>query len=280
MDLMALINQKRKDLSNDKQKTIRPADGRGRYRILPSWREEGGPFWHDFGQHYIKDQMGKIKAVYVCTERTFGKPCGVCDAMLNAQHHVVDDETMKVIKDAKASARVLVNVLHLDGPTPNVPQILELAPSAFNQFLGIVQEWGADVLDLKEGKDIIIEKTGKGLETKYNLQIAAKSAPVDPGVMKSVANLDEYVAQESVEQQRRAIANLNAIAGLLSAPEAAATSTRSAMAAPPADYDDTLTIPGEPDSAAPAPAAKVVKAAVAAESANDADLDDLLASLS
>jgi len=272
-NLMDLINAKRKALSNDRQKTIRPADGRGRYRILPSWRAadhaQPDQFWHDFGLHYIKDMAGKVKAVYVCTDKTFGKPCGVCDAMLQAQHHITDDETMKVIQGAKATARVLVNVLHIDGPTPDVPQILELSPTTFNQFLAIIQEWGGEVLDLENGKDIVIEKSGKGLETKYGIQIAAKSKPVPKEVMSKVANLDEYVAQESEEQQRRAIANLNAVAGLLSAAPSAGTSSgsssREAMSKPPVeDFDETLEIPETSTSSA---------------GTGDPELDDLLGQL-
>ncbi|WP_374335309.1 hypothetical protein [Methyloversatilis sp.] len=265
-DLMALINQKRKELNKDRQKTIKPADGRGRYRILPSWRPEGGQFWHDFGQHYIKDAMGKVKAVYVCTERTFGKPCGVCEAMLHAQQHVVDDETMKLIQSAKANGRVLVNALHLDGATPDVPQILELSPTTFSQFLAIVQEWGSEVLDLTEGKDVIIEKTGKGLETKYSIQIAAKSKPVDSSVMTKVANLDDYVAQESEEQQRRAISNLNMVAGVIGNSVPATSPRDLPLSAPPHEIDETLDIP-------------MTSAASSNPVSADAELEDLLESL-
>jgi hypothetical protein len=266
-NLMDLINAKRKELSRDRQKTVKPADGRGRYRILPSWRAEGGQFWHDFGQHYIKGDDGKVKAVYVCAERTFGKPCGVCEAMLHAQSFISDDETMKLIQQAKATGRVLVNALVLDGPTPDTPQILELSPTTFNQFLAIMQEWGAEeVMDLATGKDIIIEKTGKGLDTKYTLQIAAKSKPVDPAIMTKVANLDEYVAQESDEQQRRAITSLRSVAGILPGAAASSPPRDKPLSSPPADdRDDTLDIP-----------MTTVGAEAAEETSLDAELESLL----
>src|SRR5690606_22511219 len=98
--------------------------------------------------------------------------------------------------------------LHRDGSEPGQPKILEIGPKLFGDFLGIIQEWGAETLDLDGGRDVIIERTGKGLSTKYSIQIAAKSEPVPAAVMKQVKNLDEYVAQESDEQKVRAIANV------------------------------------------------------------------------
>lgn len=289
MDLMEMIANKRKALNaNKRAKTVKPTDGRSRWRILPGWRKDDPTFYHDFGQHFIKDGTGAMKAIYVCVDKTFGKPCDICSSIGHAIKTSSDDAMVELLKQANASARVLMNALHLDGPTPGEPQILEIAPTVFNEILGIIQEWGAEVLNLDDGKDIIIERTGKGIGTKYSVQIASKSVAVDASVMGRIANLDEYVAQESEEQAKRALANLNAVAGMLPAPG----TSKPSLSDIDIDSDPTLTIPGEPLAAvkgeglapAIAPAAKAVKAevpapSVATGSTGDSELDDLLAEL-
>lgn len=278
--LMDLIKSKKAAINSGKrQKTIKPADGRNRYRLLPGWRLKleagelsGDPtFYHDFGQHFIKDESGEMKAVYICTDKTFGKPCGVCNTIDTAIRSSSDDAMIKVMKEAKATGRILVNVLELDGDTPNDPQILELAPSAFADVLNIFTEWG-DISDLDEGKDIIIERSGKGIGTRYSVQIAAKSKTVAMDVWKKVANLDEYVAQESEEQAARAISNVKNIAGLLPSEH---VPRPVAKPAPALTHDD------EPDGTMDIDMEQVKgeSAEVETSSTGDADLDALLADL-
>lgn len=282
MNLMELINQKKAALSaGRRQKALKPTEGRSRWRILPGWDKGNPAFFHDFGQHFIKDNTGTIKAVYVCVDKTYGRPCQVCGAISTAIRASGDDAMIAMLKEAGASGRVLVNALHIDGEDPTKPEILELAPGTFNDFLSILQEWGSDVLNLTGGKDIIIERTGKGKQTKYSVQIAAKSADVDPGVMKKVVNLDEYVAQESEEQANRALANLSAVSGILAAPVAPRKPSMADLSVPGDDIDETLTIPGEPAAAKPAVAATPTPAPAATpiDSTGDPELDALLEGL-
>ena len=277
MDLMALIAQKKAALNSSKrQKTIKPADGRSRYRVLPTWSDDKeAPFWHDFGQHFIKDGAGDIKAVYVCTDKTFGKPCPVCEGITHAIKSSGDDVMTNLLKEAYATGRILLNVLHIDGATPTEPQILETAPTVFNDILGIISEWGVGVLDLQTGMDLIIERSGKGKQTKYSVQIASKSQPVPEGVMKKVANLDEYVAQENEEGQKRALANLSAVAGLLPAP----TAPRKPALADISLDDDQEAGLAAVDAASSKPATAAKAAPAAADTTGDAELDNLLAEL-
>jgi hypothetical protein len=281
--LMDLIKSKKAALNAGKrQKTLKPKDGRNRYRILPSWRLklEGGAltgdptFYHDFGQHFIKDEAGDMKAVYICTDKTFGKPCGVCATIDAAIRSTSDDAMVKLMKEAKAAGRILLNVLEVDGENPNDPGILELAPTAFNEVLNIFAEWG-DITDLAEGKDIIVERSGKGIGTRYSVQIASKSKPVTTDTWKKVANLDEYVAQESEEQAARAITNVKSVAGLLPSEHVPRAAAPKAKPAPALTHDD------EHDATDDIPMTTSEAAAVVEEvtSTGDADLDALLADL-
>lgn len=291
--LLELLAAKKKALAaNRRAKTVKPEDGRSRWRILPSWRkpdhEQPEQFWHDFGAHYIKDQSGELKAIYICSEKTFSKPCAICSTVGQAIKQTHDDEMKNLLMESRSTGRVLLNALRVDGENPTEPQILEIPPSVFEGMINIINEWGVAVLDLEKGMDFVIERSGKGKNTKYSIQVAAKSAPVDSAVMKKVQNLDEYVAQESEEMAQRALTSFREVAGLLGSPAAAAPS-KSALASMALDDDAELMAlegAGKPVASvdayetAPARAATAAPAAaVAASVPLDDELDQLLAGM-
>lgn len=263
--LLELLKAKKADLaaaSGNRKKTIKPMPGTSRYRILPSWRGERQQFWHDFGQHFVKKD-GTIAAIYMCTEKTYGRPCDVCSAIENGIKGATDDHTIEQLKEAKSGSRVLVNAIHVD-KTPNQVDILELPPTAFAMVVSIMQEWeeaGESVLDLDKGKDFLITREGTGLKTKYTVQVAAKAAPLPAGAMSMLNNLDEYVQQESEAQQQRAMLAVRSVSGLLPAPAARSSGLPAAaasMGAAGLDDDDMY-------AAAPAPVKRAAAAAPVAE---------------
>ena len=115
----------------------------------------------------------------------------------------------------------------------------------FGQLVDIVEEWGASVLDPNDGKEIIINRDGKGLNTKYSAQISPKTYIVPPSALAKLNDIDAYVRQESDEQQRRAIAAVNGVAGLLPAGTSGdrPQTTPTRLAAPSSVADDVETIP-------------------------------------
>lgn len=232
--LMELIKQKKQAIAaNDRVRTVKPPEGTSQWRILPRWDGDAeGEFWQDFGQHYIKDTKGQLKAIYVCTDKTFGRSCEVCEAIQHGIMTSTDDDVKKALEDARSNGRVLVNAIQIGGAEKPKVEILELSPTTLKQLLSIVEEWGIpEVLSLEEGRSVVIERTGKGLQTKYSIQISSKKIKLPPAVMKLATNLHEYVQQESVEQQRRALANLKQVAGLLGAPAATSKTDLGSVAA-------------------------------------------------
>lgn len=311
--LLALLKQKQQDISAARKgRTVKPPDGSSRWRILGSWRGEGQQFWHDFGQHFVKDAAGKLGAIYMCAEKTFGKPCAVCEAISQGIKGATDDATMEVLKEAKSGARVLVNALHLDGPEPNKVQILELPPTVFEQLVAICAEWeeaGQTILGAG-GKDVIISRSGKGLGTKYTTQVAAKAVAVPSDVDSKLNDLDAYVQQESSEAQARALNSVRAISGLLPGPSAssgglpvaargaailedddpyavATPPARRAAAPAPTEFEDVPDLvetraaaaAAPVKEAAPAPVKAAAPAPAPVASSGDDELNDLLASL-
>lgn len=299
--LLALLQKKKQYIDAGKRgKTAKIPDGRSRWRFFPSWRGEGQAFWHDFGQHFIKKPDGTMAAVYICTDKTFGKPCEVCDAIGQATKACTDDATMKLLADSGAAGRVLVNAFHLDGDKPGEVQILELPPTVFNELVGIATEWeegGESIFDVTAGREVVINRSGAGKLTKYSAQVSAKNSVAVPGVeiLKKLHDLDAYVQQESEERRARALNSVRSTAGLLTAPGTGFTP--SVPAGLPLAAAGAATLMDDDEPAAPpprrtaAPAADVedvveraapkaaAPAAAVSESTGDADLDELLAGL-
>lgn len=280
MDLMEMLRQKKNAMSQSK-KTIKPNAGRNRYRILPGWRDGDPTFYHDFGQHFIKGTDNQIKAVYMCVDQTYGKPCPICEQVATGIRMSTDDVITNALQQAKSSKRILMNVLALDSEQPDTPQVLEVGPSVFMGVLNLFDEWGADLIDLEKGQDIVIHREGTGVNTKYTVQVGAKSKPVSKAVMGKLNNLDEFVAQESEEVAKRAINALGTVAGVMPA-LAAPRGDRASGGAGAGDWADPAgAIDVDADEAAlrsvetSRPAATPTPAAAATPS----ELDDILADL-
>lgn len=211
--LMALMAAKKQAMKKS-EKTVKVGDGKNRIRLLPGWRPGEEHVWfHDFGQHFIKDESDTIQAVYLCTHATFERKCPVCEALAHATRAAGDDTVAETLEKAKASRTVLVNALMLDSKEPNTPVILELKSTVFSQIVDIVEENGPLVF-AENGNEIIINREGKGLNTKYTAQISLKTYTMPAASLTKLNNLDDYVKQESEEQQRRAIGAVNSVAGL------------------------------------------------------------------
>lgn len=216
--LMALMKQKKAALKQ-KSKTLKANPGANRYVVLPGWRKgEEHVYFHEFGQHYIKNAAGEIQAVYPCLDATYGRTCPICESIGKAIRITSDEDVVKSLEDAACGARkqvYLVNVLALDSDDPKTPQILEVKKSAFGQIVEIVEEWAEGVFDSENPQIIIVNREGKGLNTKYTAQVSAKRVAMPEGALGKINNLDEYVLQENEENQRRALNAISSVAGLL-----------------------------------------------------------------
>lgn len=297
--LLALLKQKQQDMAaSRKGRTVKIPDGTSRWRLMGHWKGEDKFPWHDFGQHFIKDSTGQVAAVYVCAQKTHGKPCAVCEAIAQGIKCATDDETMKLLADAKSGAgRVLFNAIHLNDSGEQKVEILEMPGTAFEQLIVAATEWeeaGESIFGVN-GKDVIFNRSGKGLNTNYTVTVAAKNKPIQAGLDKKLHDLDEYVSSESSEAQNRALNSVRAISGLLPAPAVAGLPTAARGAAMLESDDPYEAAPRPaaravpkveefedvPDTSAPVAAAKPAPkpVAAAATSTGDDDLDALLAGL-
>jgi len=203
-----------------REKTTKFSPGKNRIRLLAGWREtERNQWFQDFGQHFIKDEAEQIQAIYICLDATFNKPCPICQSISKARKVAKGESMEKVLNDANASRVILVNALMLDSKEPNTPVILELKPSVFKQIVEGIEEWGPEaVFSPEKGHEIVVNRDGKGLNTKYTAAISPKVFAAPAAVMEQLHDLDKYVAQENEANQIKALNAVNTVAGLLAAP--------------------------------------------------------------
>lgn len=262
--LLAATRQKQ-DAIKQRAKTIKPNPGNNRYVLLPGWRQgEEHTFYHDFGQHFIKNEADEIQAIYPCLDKTYGRPCPVCQGLAHAIKQAPDEATAEVLKKAASSGSYLLNVLALDGDQAGTPQILEIRKTVFSQILSLMEDWGTAIFDPSESQIITISREGKGINTKYQVAVSAKKHTLPAGVHKQLNNLDDYVRQENEEQERRAIAAINGVAGLISsAPKTPASAMLTSSTRTSEDVVEAQ--------------AAAVATPSASQAALDAELDELLA---
>jgi hypothetical protein len=230
--LLSLVQSKRKDIASKtgKGKTVKPPAGDSKWRILPTWRKDGSAqFWHDFGQHFIKNTDGKIVAVYLCTDKTYERPCEVCEKLSGALMSTNDNAILKALGEAKPGQRILVNALRIDGPAneAGTVHILELSPTTFQKYLDYMtnDEYGEGIIDPNTGRNITIKRDGTGKDTEYNVMMAANPSKVDPSVLAKLNDLDAFVAQESDQAKRKALQAVDFVQGKLAMPMGAAALT-------------------------------------------------------
>jgi hypothetical protein len=305
-DLKALLAKRKADRQAKEAQNIRTVklqDGKNRIRVLPGWRKDDPTYYHDFGVHWIKAPgESKPQAVYLCVDKTYGRPCPICETIGEGIRNTSDDAVIDALKQSNAAGRVLVNALVKSGAEPETPVVMELpstVASAIEDTLITYLEDDVNVLDLNEGHDFIIERTGKGIGTRYTVNVSPKASVVDKKVLTSLTNLDQYVAQEQEAKLAKALNAVGSAAGISVASSHLLTGTGGSTAAiePPVaarapvtpvaddapfeaeDEFDDIPIAGAGTAPEPAPAKAAPKAAPAAAVEDDDDMDALLAEL-
>jgi len=252
--LLAAIKGAKAKHGRSNNKIVKLKEGRTKVRILAP----DDIFWQDLGIHWIKEELnGKPVAVVGCHDHTYDQPCPVCTAVDKALKSTKDDDTLKLYKEWGARKEIIVNAMLRSGPDASEtdPVVLSLTPTTFTAILSIIEEYADEVgniLDPETGLDLIVERTGKGLDTKYSVMPAPKSVAVPKGVMDKCVDLKELVEKEFFGREAKA---LNAIAAVSGVTPSITHATRSMLTGPKPVIEDAEVeeIPTPKAKAKPAP---------------------------
>ena len=204
-ETLALIKGAKNKYSRNEGEIKKPRDGKTRIRVLPV--QVGGPlaqpgqFWLEYGVHWIKTEInGKPVAVVGNSEIVYGKTSEIDRAIEAAIKGAVSDDDLKLMKDWKAKKGILLNVEIRSGPDASTDAVpFELTPTTFGQLLSMVEEYAPEhgnILDYKTGFDFVIERTGKGLETRYTVMPMPGAKPVAQATIDKAVDLFALVEKQ------------------------------------------------------------------------------------
>lgn len=232
---MALSPALRKSVSEAKNKygrsdgkRIRPKEGRNVYRILAPtkttapWVGESGKFWADLGTHWIKaEKNGKPLAVVGSRDVCYQEPCPVGTAIdLAISKYAHDEQTKGIFEEWKVSKNVLFNAIDRssDAEAQEI-EILEVRPTVAQQIFDLMEQYddeGMDITDLSAGVDIVVTRSGKGLNTEYTVNVKpGVSKPVAKDALSKCHDLHEHIAKEFFRgDETKALNAIGQIAGI------------------------------------------------------------------
>lgn len=173
-EALARLNEQSKRGGGDKD-YIELKEGKNVVRILP-----GHPNMDAFYEevYYHRKSVGRKKSVNViCLNHgdSNADDCPICTALEEVRRSR-DKGDKQIWSEQRPKARFFMNAIDR---TDNSPKILACGISVMKQILGFVtdEEYG-DILDVQEGTDLIITRTGEGLDTEYDVKARRNSSPV------------------------------------------------------------------------------------------------------
>lgn len=204
--LKRLVTQSAAKYKGATAKAIKPKEGRNVYRfIVPkpgevAWVGEDGLFFRELGVHWIKPDMNAkpvavVGSEEICYQRVSALAAAIDMAIANAH----DEESKKLYEEWKARRSIVCNVVSRDNG--NSVDVLELTTTTFAKVMEIANLYddsGIDIFDHAAGMDIVITKTGKGLNTTYDVAVVPLApgktfAPVTNEQVAQATNLEEWI---------------------------------------------------------------------------------------
>lgn len=157
-----------------------PREGKNVIRILPAWTTKGvnaGKFFYRAFLHYGFRAEGRNRA-YPCLQM-FDEhaSCPACE-FIDVLKEEGSEESTNLSRRLRRQARYYVNLI--DRRTPGEVKIYGMRRRQMRALRGYLQDpdYG-DVTDPEEGRDVIIDRTGVGLQSQYEIRIRPKTSEIE-----------------------------------------------------------------------------------------------------
>lgn len=174
-------------------------DGRNVIRILEPWDDATGDISRVFAKHWGLGPEGKT-AVF-CPRVSFGLNCPICDELDRIWKAKPDESTKEWLRKVGATPRHYVNIIDLNDLEKGV-QAAEFPKTLIEDVWKFISDPDAgygDITDWDNGYDLIVDKSGVGLSTRYDITVKRTPTPISKDFKEHIINLDALVKKESRE---------------------------------------------------------------------------------
>lgn len=163
-------------------------------RVLPPWDQTGRVALEVY-QHrieYTEPGSRFTKYNWTCVERTFGRPCNICHGLKEMRDTGINTE------DWEANSRQFyINALVMQDPGyGRSPDALNSGTHVLMRIPKTVYDWIVtqitnptigDITDPVSGIDIMITRSGAGLNTTYSCTMTPNGRqPIDPNILNAL----------------------------------------------------------------------------------------------
>lgn len=185
--------------------------GMSSIRILPPW-DPSGRIALAVNMHPIEYQNSTMKYKkynWTCVNKTFGKPCKICEGLAEMAAAGVDISKMEanrrqfymnaiVMHDPRYQASIAAGKTpeQADGVAPGTHVLLKSPKTLYDWVISqITNPMVGDITSLTQGIDIYVTKEGSGLGTKYTPTLSPNGRSAVPqeylDKIQALYNLDE-----------------------------------------------------------------------------------------
>lgn len=214
----------RNNIAANRSKGLRPYKfkaGVTKFRILPLSADKSLPFERKYGKTYLKSFDGKSFFGIVDRSITFDEPSDpIRELIFDAMRQAPDEDTKKHYQQMLAGTRYVFNALILDDKdqSPTEPVLLEMSEGAFDNILGQFMIWSEedpdyDLAALDTGHVFTVEKTGAGLDTRYNFQVTPTKMALPTKILDKVIDLDTWILSQVEGLEVKALEFLGRVNG-------------------------------------------------------------------
>lgn len=218
--------------------------GMSSVRLLPPWDQTGRVALAVYS-HPIEFQgkgMKYKKWSWTCVNRTFGKPCNICQGLESIKQNGVD------ISNYEANRRTFYfNAIVIHDAGNNVQpgtHVLMKAPKTVYDWVvsSITNPMIGDITSITNGIDIIINKEGSGLGTTYTTTLSPNGRTAVPqeylDKIDQLYNMDEIFSYGFEQDQvNELVASLNRSSNAMSGGIVANASTQMSGINPTPNYN-------------------------------------------
>ncbi len=228
-DRIAAKRQAIADKSAGNERSFKWPVGKTYFRLLPG-TNDAEEFFEEIGIHWIKDAKGKLITAVGDREICFGEPCPIREAIqrfISYAQDEGDDDSVKRGKDMLAKSRFYANGQIIKAPgdyEKDKPVLLEFSVTAWDSLLSQLEDLLEDLSEdaditkegpfsLTKGMVFVVERTGTGMETRYNIYASGKVAPAASNALEGAVDLQAFKRSQFDERGRKALAALGGMIG-------------------------------------------------------------------